>query len=330
MKYRIYIVTWANGFFGSAGQSWISLDVKVLEAKLKSLGQEVVVVPINLISCINLNKEDIVIYNSSDQDELRSYIKDVIYIISKKCRVIPSLDALMSHENKGFQELFRREHEFGSLPGCYFVSPDENTMKPPYVLKSVSGAGSSGVWLVSDEGKEKALYSKFFSVSITRKLKLMHRKLKLSTSEFSLYKYRHSGLKRFVSQEFIPALSGDYKVLVFSNKYYVLKRNVRKNDFRASGSGNFNFENVPTEVLDYARSVFDKLDEPYASLDIAVSGNQAYLIEYQILNFGPYTLKNSNGYYNLKNDEWVFVEKNSCLENEFGEALVDYIVNKKN
>lgn len=330
MKYKVYLITWSNGFFGSAGQSWVSLDTKVLETHLQLLGQEVIILPINLIASVNFNKEDIVIYNSSDKNELRAYIKDIIYLVSKKCRVIPSFDALMAHENKGFQELFRREKGFGNLRGSYFVSPDENEMKPPYVLKSVSGAGSSGVWLISNKGKEKAIYSKCFAISKIRKIKLIHRKIKLSPPEFSLYKYRHSGLKRFVSQEFIPELSGDYKVLVFSKKYYVLKRNVRKNDFRASGSGNFTFEQAPKEVLNYAKDVFNKLDEPYASLDIAISDRKAHLIEYQILNFGPYTLKNSNGYYHFENEEWLYVEENSNLDHEFGGALFEYISNEKN
>jgi len=47
---------------------------------------------------------------------------------------------------------------------------------------------------------------------------------------------------KFIVQEFIPDLSNDWKVLVFWDKYYVLRRKNRPNDFRASGSGLFSFD----------------------------------------------------------------------------------------
>lgn len=328
MKSKIYLITWPNGFFGSGGQSWISLDIQVLKEQIRRLEKEVNIIPIDKLSSVDLNKDDIVIYNSSDNDELRAYIRDIIYFVSKKCRVVPSFDALMAHENKGYQELIRQENGFGNLRSEYFISPHHIDFKVPYVLKSVSGAGSSSVWLINDKQKEKTFFKKAFHISNVRKVKLFHRKLVLSPSEYSLYSYRHCGLTRYVSQEFVSDLSGDYKVLVFSNKFFVLKRSVRKNDFRASGSGIFAFETPPTEVLEYAKCIFDKLDEPYASLDIAISKRGVHLIEYQILNFGPYTLKNSNGYYSLDSGKWIFHEGKSDLDKEFGRALFEYVNNK--
>ena len=62
---------------------------------------------------------------------------------------------------------------------------------------------------------------------------------------------------KFVAQELLPGLKGDYKVLVYGEKFYVLHRESRKKGFGASGSGRFRFHDVlPAGLLDYAESVF--------------------------------------------------------------------------
>ena len=64
--------------------------------------------------------------------------------------------------------------------------------------------------------------------------------------------------KKIIIQDYISGLDGDYKVLIYDKKYYVLRRYNCKNDFRASGSGIFVFEeNIPRAVLDFAEKVFN-------------------------------------------------------------------------
>ncbi|WP_394186277.1 ATP-grasp domain-containing protein [Pseudoalteromonas tetraodonis] len=324
---KVYFVTWPNGFFGSAGASWKQLDIELLSKKISSKF-EVEVVSINKILSCELKKQDIVIYNSSENREMRDYIKDVIYLVSKKANIVPSFDSLMAHESKGFQQLFRQEMYFGNLNGQYCVDLDDVHQKEPFVLKLVEGAGSSQVHLIKGNKDIHSIRRKYFKDSLVRKIKNIIRSTKLNKKQLDIYLYKYKAFTRIVTQDFIPGLESDYKVLVFGNKYYVLNRKVKKNDFRASGSGILNFIEPPMAVLDFAKSVFFKLDEPYASLDIAMSNEGCHLIEYQVLNFGPYTLVNSPGFYTENNGDWKFHKKTSELENEFSEALYEHIIDR--
>ncbi|MDX1303655.1 hypothetical protein [Photobacterium sp.] len=327
MLSTIYITTWSNGFFGSAGQSWLSIDVEKIVEQLSILGRKVEVITYRDLLNVQLSQKDIVIYCSSDELNMRAYLKDLMFFIDKKCTLIPSYTALLAHENKGFQQLMREDMSFGNLAGDYAFDFDELKREKPYVFKKVTGAGSSGVTLVKSNKDEKVIKSKQFEVGFKRKLIKKQRALKLTTNEFDIYNYRYKGFSLAVTQDFIKGLTCDYKVLAFGSKFFVLRRDVRKNDFRASGSGKFKFDEVPSIVLAFAKQIFETLNEPYASLDIAISENEAYLIEYQILNFGPYTLNNSPGHYEYR-DEWLYVNEKSNLDECFSEALYQYVEKK--
>ncbi|EKG2058556.1 hypothetical protein O2N19_004786, partial [Escherichia coli] len=143
--------------------------------------------------------------------------------------------------------------------------------------------------------------------------------------EHTIYFQRYNP---YVLQDFIPDLNSDYKVLVFGNKYYVLKRNVRDNDFRASGSGKFVFEDVSEKFLSFARKVIEFLHTPYASLDIVERGDGFGCIEFQCVHFGPYTQLNAEYYYEFKNGKWIREKNNYTLEQVYAEALVDFLKNE--
>ena len=77
--------------------------------------------------------------------------------------------------------------------------------------------------------------------------------------------------QKFLVQEFIPGLQGDFKVLVYWDRYYVVSRNNRPGDFRASGSGLLTWpEDPPGGLLEYAQRVFNHFRVPMISLDIAM------------------------------------------------------------
>ena len=97
-----------------------------------------------------------------------------------------------------------------------------------------------------------------------------------------------------------------------------MRRDVREGDFRASGSKKFNYHDVPAIVLDFAKEIFTKLENPYISMDLALKDNHVYLIEYQGTNFGSSALRKSEGYYIENNQEWCFVDETSHHEDTFG------------
>lgn len=319
---KVYIATLPNGFFGSAGCSWRSLDVDKISTLLD---YDVEIITINDLMNIDFDPEDTVIYTSSDEENIRLYLRDVMYFINKKCRILPNYNMLLAHENKGFQELFRTELGIGNLDGNYFFDIDDSRLTMPKVLKTVSGAGGSGVFLAKNKSDISSIKTKYFEVSNKRKIIKLQRRLKLKSNEFSIYNYRHKGFNLFVEQEFVPNLSNDFKVLVFGDRYYGLKRTIKNKDFRASGSGLFECVKPPKEVLDFAKSVVDKIDNPYFSLDIAQSKDGCYLIEFQGTNFGPTALLKCSNRYVSFNNEWMEEKNNKDIEENFAYALNTFL-----
>lgn len=326
MESIIYFVTLPNGYFGSAPQSWMSLNVEKISKAICSYGFKIVETSIDKIIDCELKERDIVIYTSSDEENIRNYIKDVMFFINKKCQIIPPYEILLAHENKGYQELYRKTYNFGNLEGGYLFDLDQIPKSFPLVYKKISGAGSSGVALIKNQNDLTTIYSKDFEPDFKRKIIKILRKRKLSPLEYSIYDYRHKGFSNYIYQKFIPDLSCDYRVLIFGEKYFVMRRDVRENDFRASGSKKFSYTDAPKAVLDFAKNVYEKLQAPYASLDVALSKEGCHLIEYQGVNFGSSALRNSLGYHLHQNNEWGFVEAKSNLEENFSEALLQQVL----
>jgi len=323
----IYIVTLPNGYFGSAGASWKTLSPEKISKDLISKGYDIKYTSIENIISFDLKSDDIVVYTSSDDESIRAYVKDIIYLISKQCTVIPSLDALMAHENKGFQQIFREKNGFGDLKGSYFFHLDDAPEAFPFVYKTAMGAGSSGVELIEEKRDIKKIKG-MFRTPLKRAIIMLARALKLNPEEFNRYKYRYKKKRLSVSQQYLPGLVGDYKILIFGKKIFILERKVSKGTFKASGSGLFSFpskKDISKDLLNYAKSIHEKLDVPYSSLDIAKSDAGFHLIEYQATNFGPYTLVESPGHFIFENDEWVYISGSSDLEDCFSEAILEYI-----
>lgn len=319
---NIYLLTLPNGSFGSAGQSWKQLD---LDKIIYLLDYDVTIKTILDIQSLDLQSNDIIIYTSSENEIIRTYLKNNLFYLSGNTHLIPSYELLMAHEDKGFQEVIKRRKDFGNLKGQYFFDIEDNSLPFPKVLKTTQGAGSSGVFLVNKKDDLKKIRSSFFKDDIKRRAINGQRKLKLKSSEYRIYKYTKKKFNLFVEQKFIPDLKHDFKILIFGNRYFVLKRNVKKNDFRASGSGNFEFVEPPYEVLEFAKEVAKKLGNPYFSLDIAQSEHGCHLIEFQATNFGPYTLLNAPYRYLDKDGKWLKEQNCKDLEANYAYALNYYL-----
>lgn len=131
-------------------------------------------------------------------------------------------------------------------------------------------------------------------------------------------------------QNLIEGLKNDWKVLVFGNKYYVLFRKVRDNDFRASGSGKFEYrEKIPEGFLDYCEKIYNYFDVPYSSFDIGYNGKEFFLFEFQMIYFGTYTLEFSPFYYIRENGNWNIKYETSVIEKEYAISVNTYL-NKPN
>jgi glutathione synthase/RimK-type ligase-like ATP-grasp enzyme len=133
----------------------------------------------------------------------------------------------------------------------------------------------------------------------------------------------HSG--GYVLQEYLPGAEADWKVLVLADRFWVLRREVRPGDFRASGSGRFAHVDPPERVLALARDVALRLDAPLLSLDIVATDARCALVEFQALHFGTYTLQEAPHCYEPVGQSWRKVAGRFDVESEFARAIASYL-----
>jgi glutathione synthase/RimK-type ligase-like ATP-grasp enzyme len=176
--------------------------------------------------------------------------------------------------------------------------------------------------LLNSDSKNKKLIRKVSKTFSLQNLRYVYQ----SIVKFKRHLPISNNRKKFIIQNFVEGLKGDYRVIAYGDKYYVLYRENRDDDFRASGSMKFHLDTVlPDGLLNYASSVFKNMNVPYIALDIAVKDGLFYLFEFQALSFGQYTFEKSNGYYTLKENNWEFIKETPDLELEFSRSILKFI-----
>jgi len=282
----------------------------------------------------------LVLYTSSEDNGLlyKSYAEDIVYALELTgAKLIPDFKFLKAHHNKVFMELLKKQYLESSIHTnrTYFFGTLEESIhkkhyiKYPVVFKQASGAMSKGVGIIKDAKEfEKVIKS------ISRTPKPFIHELKDRGREYKYKGYKKESFYRgkFILQEFIPNLKNDWKVLVFNDKYFIVKRRVRPNDFRASGGGLNSFgkeSDTSPEVFDFAKKVYDLLDVPMLSLDVCFDGKQYYALEFQILYFGTSGVEKSKEYFVHANGSWELLSNNFKVEDLYVDAIIAYI-NKHN
>lgn len=289
-------------------------------------------------STINFNKKldyDYVIYDSMEdyRGYYKTYIEDVLLGLDLKgLKLVPDFKFLRAHENKVFMEILRKISSLDiGIESSVFGSLEEFkkycNFEYPLVIKTSGGSMSEGVYLAKDYNEAVTCIKKSCSTfHLGKALKDLGRK------------YKHDGYvrnslyrRKFIVQQFIPSLKYDWKVVVFGKKYFVIKRPVRNNDFRASGSGQSNYKfgtasQVPNTILKFAKKIYEELNVPFASLDIVETETDCKLIEFQILNFGTSAVMKSDVYFTHENGKWLTKENLEEIEKYYAESVCEYIL----
>ena len=279
----------------------------------------------------------IVIYTSSEDTgyHYKSFIEDIVYYLELiGAHTIPSYKYLRANKNKVFMEMLRNtmiERKLCTMNTKVFGTYEElqkniSSLKYPIVFKNSAGAMSKGVGKANNP-KE-----------LLQKIKRIIRTKNYFREVWELGRtFKHRGYTReskhrgkFIVQEFIAGLNGDYKVLIFGDKFYVLKRDTKKDDFRASGSGiRIYTTSIPEGLLEYSNMCRKEIDMPNLSIDVAFINNKFHLIEFQCIFFGSYTITHSPFYWIKKNnDSFTLVNGESILEKEYCNSIVNYCNSK--
>ncbi|MBO5031544.1 MAG: hypothetical protein J6D08_06625 [Lachnospiraceae bacterium] len=330
---KIYIITDYRGLYRQGISRCRGININVIKEIFAKNGYEVALTSYSEIINGDINKiqNAYIFYTSSESLEYKEYIKDIMYELGKRNRLIPGYDMLMCHEDKCYQEIYKKSRGITSLDAECFGSVSElrqrsDTFTYPVILKKYSGAGSISVYKADNKkqllkiARKMNRNSEYYLYYARLLVKCLKKNLDSEYTKDDPY------LGRILVQEFVPDLQNDWKVLIFGKKVYCLYRGIRDNDFRASGSGKFKYVKPPVQILDFAMAVFEKMQVPFLSLDLCMNDKkQVYLIEFQGLHFGPYTLIHSQQYYVKEDNKWIEKIEKSDLSREYANAVVEYI-----
>jgi hypothetical protein len=279
-----------------------------------------------------------VIYTSSEDAGLRykSFIEDVLLTLHQLgATILPRYELLRAHHNKTMMEGLRYSYfpdEAAALGtkifGAFDDIKDASVIKGefPKVIKAAEGAGSVSVALAANPAE---LLSKLRRLS--RGAPPYKEVLREIGKRLLRKGWQPRSLRRekFIVQNMIPNLKGDFKVLVFGDRFYVLSRKNRPDDFRASGSGLFSYE-IPAEVdlsalLDFSRKCFETIGAPTLSIDVAFDGTKFWTVEFQAVHFGTLTAEKSPHYHIRNAGTWKTVAEDCVIEAVYVEAIAKYI-----
>ncbi len=170
----------------------------------------------------------------------------------------------------------------------------------PKVFKLRNGAGSDNVRLVRYKHEAVNLINRAFGRGFRQydawsNLKERYRKYKIGktnltdvlkgivriirTTEYSRVTGKERGYAYF--QEFIPGNDFDIRVIVIGDKAFAIKRLVRRNDFRASGSGYilYDKEHFDKETISLAFEVSGKLKAQCMTYDFVFLEGKPLIVE---------------------------------------------------
>lgn len=169
----------------------------------------------------------------------------------------------------------------------------------PKVFKLRGGAGSANVRLVKSKYQALKLVNQAFGAGFRvydpwGSLNERFRKWREGKSgywdifkgigrfliplEYAQIKAREKGYIYF--QEFIPGNDSDFRIIIIDEKAFALKRFVRQNDFRASGSGSFAYERelFPENIIRTAFEINDKIQTQCGVYDFVLDKQENPLL----------------------------------------------------
>ena len=279
-----------------------------------------------------------VIYTSSEEVGLKykDFIEDVILYLEKSgANVIPGYEFLRANNNKVYMELLRNRvlgEEISGLKSLIYGSLEElyddfeqDKIKLPAVIKKAAGAMSRDVYLANTK---EELFKHAKKIARTRNILLEWKEL-IRQKKHMGYKAESKYQNKFILQSFISNLKNDWKILIYGDRYYILKRGIRKGDFRASGS-HYHYaagsdSEFPIEMLDTVEKIYNKLNVPNVSIDFAYDGYKGYLFELQAINFGTSTLTYSEDFFTKKAGRWIVEKKKNDQEQEYVYSIIHYL-----
>ena len=222
-----------------------------------------------------------------------------------KIKVFPNIDTCWHFDDKIGQKYLLEALGIDLVPTYVFY--EEKTAADwakktsyPKVFKLSGGAGSANVKLVRNKKQCLHLIHKMFHVGFpaysrwnsflerTRKLRehlispwtfCKYMKPVILGTQYGKMTGRIRGYAYF--QDFVPDNTHDIRIVVIGKKAFAIRRNCRKNDFRASGSGEIIYQ-IDAESVTCAKKAFEIasiLKMQSCAMDFVFGENKPLLVE---------------------------------------------------
>jgi glutathione synthase/RimK-type ligase-like ATP-grasp enzyme len=240
-------------------------------------------------------------------------------------KVFPDFNTMWHYDDKVGQKYLLESVSAPLIPTYVFYQKEKalnwaNTVQYPKVFKLRNGAGSSNVKLVKSKSHAISLINQAFGKGFSHQ-RNQWEYLKENWRKYNLDKKKFGGVKSAVKrlfyvpttekkhgveqgyvyfQEFIPNNDHDIRIVIIGDKGYGFKRKVRKNDFRASGSGEFDFrkESIPLDCIKIGFETSKKLGLQSAAYDFVINiDNSPLIVEVSYIFASSGNYKKCEGYW---------------------------------
>lgn len=234
------------------------------------------------------------------------FAKQLIYSVEASGkRVFPDFNTVWHFDDKIGQKYLLESISAPLTPSYVFYNKKEarewaNITNYPKVFKLRTGAGSENVKLVTSKFGAFKLIRKSFGTGFKQyeawsNLKERLRKYRLgkttlwnvvkgvlrlvNTTEYSRISGREIGYIYF--QDYVPDNDHDIRVVVIGHKAFAIKRMVRTNDFRASGSGFILYERnlFNEQTINLSFQIAEKLKVQCVAFDFIHDDSKPLLVE---------------------------------------------------
>lgn len=290
-------------------------------------------IPFKLVNCYSndiieqlVNCDALMWHHSQNNPKDVLFAQKLLFSVEQAGKkVFPNFNTAWHFDDKVGQKYLLEAINVPMVPSYVFYDKKEalNWAKIaafPKVFKLRGGAGSSNVKLVESYSQAVELITRAFGKGfksfdgygnfneVIRKFKLRKTTgLDLLKSSVRLFyppafariMGREIGYVYF--QDFIPNNDHDIRVIVIGDKAFAIKRMVRKNDFRASGSGNilYNKYYFNDNDIQLAFEIHNKINSQCTAIDIIHDNGEPKVVEISY-GFSPEGYDPCIGYWDKK------------------------------
>jgi len=260
-------------------------------------------------------------HHASPKDIL--FAKQLLYSVKASGKhVFPDFNTVWHFDDKVGQKYLLEAIGVSLVPSYVFYAKKDAIewayqTSFPKVFKLRGGAGSANVRLVRRQSDAIKLINKAFGIGFSQyegwsNLKERVRKFRngkttlfdvfkgfirlFHTTDFAKVHGREKGYIYF--QDYIPNNDSDIRVIVIDGKAFALKRMVRENDFRASGSGKILYDKkyFDDATLALAFEIHEKLKSQCTAMDFVYDQGQPRIVEISY-GFSPNAYDACTGYW---------------------------------